>query len=173
MGHRSIDNLRNLLAAKDAHDVIDTGDFEQQVVFLAFRQTAGDDDGADAALVLQSEHLADDAERFLARGFDEAASVDDDDIGAVRIGDQRVAVLSKFAEHALGIDQVFRATKADESKRLGCRLDSRCFAHHAPFGWAAASRGSTLSVRSSETSTCRSFASSGSSLRYVKIVTVD
>jgi hypothetical protein len=52
----------------------------------------------------------------LPRGLDEAAGVDDDDIGAVGFGDERVAVLRELAEHAFGIDEIFRTAEADESE---------------------------------------------------------
>ena len=113
----AIDDLRDLLAAEDADDVIDVGHFLEQVVLLALGQAAGHDDGADAALLLEVEHLADDAERFLAGRLDEAAGVDDHDVGAVGVGRQGVAVLGQLAEHALGIDEVFRTAEADEGKR--------------------------------------------------------
>ncbi len=66
--------------------MIDLGNFLEKVVALAFGQTAGHDDGADAALAFEIEHLADDAERLLAGRLDEAAGVDDHDIGAVGVG---------------------------------------------------------------------------------------
>src|SRR5439155_24932884 len=80
-------------------------------------EAAGDNDGADAALLLQREHLADDGERFLPGRLDEATGVDDNDVGAVRVGRQRVAVLGQLAEHALGVDQVLGTAKAN--KRVG------------------------------------------------------
>ena len=83
--------------------------------FLPLGQAAGDDDGADLALLLQVEHLADDAERLLPGRLDEAAGVDDDDVGPVGVGDEGVAVLGQLAEHALGIDGVLRAAEGDES----------------------------------------------------------
>src|SRR5262249_9953242 len=80
----------------------------------AFGETAGDDDGADAALLFQLEHLADDAERFLPRWLDEAAGVDYDDVGAVGIGHERIAVLRELAQHALRIDKVLRTAKTNK-----------------------------------------------------------
>src|SRR5262249_36447936 len=106
----------DFLAAEDADDLIDAGDFLEQVLMLAFGQAAGDDDRADAALLLEGQHFADDTKRFLAGRLDEAAGVDDNDIGAVGVGDERVAVLGELAEHGFGIDGGFRAAEADEGE---------------------------------------------------------
>ena len=111
-----IDDVRDLLAAEDADDVIDAGHFLQQLVLLAFGQAAGHDDGADPALLLEGQHLANDGERFLPGRLDEAAGVDDDHVGAVGVRRQGVAVLGQFAEHALGIDQVLGTAEADEGE---------------------------------------------------------
>ena len=99
----------------------------QQLVLLALGQAAGDDDGPDPALLLEVEHLADDAERLLPGRLDEAAGVDDDDVGPVGVGDERVAVLGELAEHALGIDEVLRTAEADEGEGLAL-----CFFHYQP-----------------------------------------
>ncbi len=124
---RPVDDLGDLLAAEDADDVIDAGHFLQQVVLLALGQAAGDDDRADSALILEGEHLADDGERFLPGRLDEAARVDDDDVGPVGVGDERVAVLAQLAEHALGIDQVLRTAEADEGEGW---IILHLFVHH-------------------------------------------
>ena len=94
--------------------MIDFRNFREQVVLLALGQAAGDDDCTDAPLFLERQHLANDAKRFLARGLDEAARVDHNDVGAVGIRHQRVAILCQPAEHALGIDEVFGTAEADE-----------------------------------------------------------
>src|SRR5262249_18866267 len=75
------------------------------------------DHGANASLFLQLEHLAYDAERLLPRRLDEAARVDDHNVGAVGIGHEGVAVLRELAQHALRIDQVLRAAQTDERVR--------------------------------------------------------
>ncbi len=116
----SIHNLDDFLTPENADNVIDAGDFLEQLVLPALGETAGDDDGPDATLRLEGEHLADDGERFLARGFDEAARVDDDDVGAFGVGDKSVAVLSQLAEHPFRIDGVLGATEANEGERSFC-----------------------------------------------------
>ena len=53
-------------------------------------------------------------ERLRPGPLDEAARVDDDKIGPVRLADQLIAVELQQAEHPLAIDEVFRAAEADE-----------------------------------------------------------
>ena len=66
-------------------------------------------------LPILRERLADGAERFLDRGVDEAAGIDDDEVGARVSGRSRVALGAKLREDALGIDQRFRTTEGDET----------------------------------------------------------
>ena len=83
---RAIHDANDFFPAEDADEVIDAGHLVEQGIALALSEAAGDDDGADSPLILEGEHFADDAERFLPRRLDEPARVDDDDVGAVRIG---------------------------------------------------------------------------------------
>jgi hypothetical protein len=62
-------------------------------------QAAGDDD-----LAVFGERLADGAERLLDRGVDEAAGVDDDEVGARVAGRSRIALRAQAREDLLGID---------------------------------------------------------------------
>ena len=56
---------------------------------------------ANAALFFQSQHFANDPKRLLASRLNEATGVDDNDIGAIGLGDQRIAILGQPAEHPL------------------------------------------------------------------------
>ena len=47
-------------------------------------------------------------QRLLPGRVDEPAGVDDDQVGPLGVGHERVAVLGQQAEHPLGIDQVLR-----------------------------------------------------------------
>jgi len=71
--------------------------------FLLDPQTAGDDH-----LAVLGERFADRVERLLDRGVDEAAGVDDDEVGAGVVGRGDVALGAKLGEDALGIDQRLR-----------------------------------------------------------------
>src|SRR5262245_62187234 len=63
-----------------------------------------------------------DRQRLLPGWLDEPAGIDDDNIGAVSVGSERVAVLRQLAEHPLRIDGVLRATKRKDRKST--RLNS-------------------------------------------------
>jgi hypothetical protein len=71
--------------------------------FLLDAEAARDDD-----LAVFVERLADRAERFLDRGVDEAAGVDDDEVGAGVGGRGGVALGAQLREDALRVDQRLR-----------------------------------------------------------------
>src|SRR5206468_2542792 len=59
-------------------------------------------------------HLEDGVDRLLLGFADEAAGVDDDDLGGLWRLYQLVARVGRVAEHDLRVDAIFRATKGDE-----------------------------------------------------------
>ena len=63
-------------------------------------QTTGNDDFA-----ILGQRLADGVQRFLDRGVDEAAGVDDDEVGAGVGGRGGVALGAQLREDALGVDE--------------------------------------------------------------------
>jgi hypothetical protein len=71
--------------------------------FLLDPQTPGHDH-----LAVLGERLADGAERFLDRGVDETAGVDDDEIGAGIAWRGGVALGAQLREDALRVDQCLR-----------------------------------------------------------------
>lgn len=125
-GEGAIDHLDDFFSGVNPKNVIDLGHLEEEVFFFALGEAASDNDAFYFALFFQSEHFANNAEGFLSRRFNETAGVDDDEVGAVGVGRQRVAILDEFAQHALGVYRVFRATQTDESKRAFLR---GCFIH--------------------------------------------
>ena len=79
-------------------------------------EAAGDDDPA----VLRKGG-ADGIERFIASRIEKAAGVDDDQIGAVVLARDLIALGAQPGDDALGIDKGFRASKADETDARGGR----------------------------------------------------
>ncbi len=71
---------------------------------------AGDDD-----LAVFLQRRADRAQRLVARRIQEAAGVDDDQVGAVVLARDLVALGAQAREDALGIDERLRATETDET----------------------------------------------------------
>jgi len=67
-------------------------------------QAAGDDD---LAVLLQG--FADGVQRFLDRGVDEAAGVDDDEVGAGVVGRGDIALSPELGEDPFGIYECLRA----------------------------------------------------------------
>src|SRR5262245_12304624 len=78
---------------------------------IALRSEAtGDDD-----LAVLRERFADGVERFLDRFIDEAASVDDDEIGVLVTGSNEIPFGTQLRQDPFRIDQRLRATEGDET----------------------------------------------------------
>ena len=98
-------------------------------IFLSFRafdqvfsysQTTRNHD-----LAVLGERLADRCQRFLDRGVDEAAGVDDHQVGAGVVGRGEVALGAQLREDALGIDQRLGAAERDEADFRGATFQCR------------------------------------------------
>src|SRR5262249_7125640 len=81
---QAIGDFGDLFAAEDADDVIDIGAFLKQDFTFALGQAAGYDYAPGIAATLQGEHFLNGGIRLLAGAFDEAARIDDDEIGSLR-----------------------------------------------------------------------------------------
>ena len=84
---------------------------------MALGQAATDDHATNLALPLEFKHLVDGGERLGTSLFDEAASVDDDEIGFVGLADQLVTVELQQSEHPLAVDRILRAPQANKGIR--------------------------------------------------------
>ena len=93
------------------------GDVLLDLVAVALDEAAGDDDalGFSAVLLLVLDHLEDGVDGLLLGGVDEAAGVDDDDLGVFGAGGEFGAVVMEQAHHDLGVDEVFGAAEGDEA----------------------------------------------------------
>src|SRR5262245_28236209 len=94
--------------------MVNRGPVLEKLLLLALGETSGDDHALGTAALFEVEHLVDGGKRLGAGSFDEAASVDDDEIGTVGVADEVIAVDFQQAEHPLAIDEVFRTAEADE-----------------------------------------------------------
>jgi len=103
-----------MFAAEYTDQVIDVGARIEQGLFLPFREAAGYDHTAQFALSFQIEHFVDRGKRFGPGRFDESACVDDGEVGTLWIVHQLIAIKLQQAEHALAVDEVLRAAKADK-----------------------------------------------------------
>ena len=93
------------------------GDVLLDFVAVALDEAAGDDDtlGLSAVLLLVLDHLEDGVDGLLLGGVDEAAGVDDDDLGVFGSGREFGTVVMEQAHHDLGVDEVFGAAERDEA----------------------------------------------------------
>ena len=107
-------DFRDVLATEDSDQVVDIGARLQQGIFLTFSEAARHDHAAQFALAFQVEHLVDRSKRFRSRSFNETARVDDSEVGAARLVHELVTIKLQQAEHALAVDEVLRAAKADK-----------------------------------------------------------
>ncbi len=120
------------------------------LIAVPLHQAAGDDEacGLAALFALVLDHLEDGVDGLLLGGVDEAAGVDDDDVGVFGVGGEFAAGAVEQAHHDFGVDEVFGAAERDEadawaSLRLrgsgvlrGCAGGEREIKHggrHTPF----------------------------------------
>ena len=88
---------------------------------VALRAEAAGDDH----LAVLVERFADGVEGFVDRLVDEAAGVDDDEIGVLVAGGDQIALGAQLREDALGIDQRLRAAERDEADSGRLALPAR------------------------------------------------
>ena len=85
-------------------------------------QAAGDDD-----LAVLGERLADSVERFLDRGIDEAAGVDDDQIRVVVGRGRDVTLGAQLREDALGVYERLGTAQGNKADLRTCLRPCRSF----------------------------------------------
>ena len=100
-----------------ADDCVYFGNVLLDLVAVALDEAAGYDDalGFSAVLLLVLDHLEDGVDGLLLGGVDEAAGVDDDDLGVFGAGGELGSVVVEEAHHDLGVDEVFGAAERDEA----------------------------------------------------------
>ena len=93
------------------------GDVLLDLVAVALYEAAGYDDATRfaAVLLLVLDHLEDGVDGLLLGGVDEAAGVDDDDLGVFSAGSEFGSVVVEQAHHDLGVDEVLGAAERDEA----------------------------------------------------------
>src|SRR5450631_1022014 len=106
---RSGDRLGDGADLVGADELIDFGHLGRQLFRVALRQTAGDHQSLAAPRLLVLGHLEDGIDRLLFGLADEAAGVDDDDLGGLWRRNQLVSRVGRVPEHDLGVDAIFGA----------------------------------------------------------------
>ena len=103
-----------------------------RIVVRLLAHAAGDDHPA-----VLGNRLADRLEAFLLGAVEEAAGVDQHDVGAGVVGAHRIAVGAQPGQDALGIDQRLGTAEADHADFAALLGDSRCHDARAPTPGAA------------------------------------
>ena len=116
---RAFDRADNLRHFAGAEHRVDLGNLRFQLVAITLAEAAGDDQPFAVAAFLEFRELENRVHRFLFRGIDEGARVDDDDVGVGRVRRQRVAALLGQPHHHLGVDEVLRAAERNETDLHG------------------------------------------------------
>ena len=107
--------VENLLDFARADHGVDFRNLLANLIAVALDHAARDDQLLRAAEFLVLGHFENRLHRFLLRGRDEAARIDDEDVRFVRARRDFVARARENAHHHLAIDEVLRASQAYES----------------------------------------------------------
>lgn len=110
---KAVEERGKLECAKPA---VNIGDFVSQIVFVAVGEAAGDEDFFHATGFLFVHILQDGVDGLFFGGLNEAAGVDDDDIGigvALMGGGDVVAV--ELTEEDFAVNEVFGAAEGDDA----------------------------------------------------------
>ena len=95
---------------------VDRGVARGQLVAEAVDHAAGDDDDPAGAPGLPEHGVGDRLVRLLDRGADEGAGVDQQQVGALAVGDEPPAARAEPADEVLGVHEVLRATEAHHAR---------------------------------------------------------
>ena len=93
-GQHAVGGPDDVLEAAHAQHGVDLRQLLQDGVLVALGETAGNDDAAETPGLFQLRHLQDVVDGLALGRVDEAAGVDDHEIGPVRIGQQGIAGLA-------------------------------------------------------------------------------
>ena len=95
------------------------GDIFLDLIAEALDEATGHDQSFGFAAGFLAGHFEDFVDRFLLRGANERAGVDDDDVGIFGIGSRLGSGVDQHAHHDLAIDEVFGAAEADKANPSG------------------------------------------------------
>ena len=109
--HRPLDGGDDLGVASGAEDAVDFGHFLDNLILIALREAAGDEDLFDRSLLLPARGLQNRVDRLFFGAVDKAAGVDNDDLRVRRVIRERMSGVADERHHLLGVDEVFRAAE--------------------------------------------------------------
>ena len=111
----ALDGGQDIFELAGSHQRIDFGNLLEDLIAIALNQASGHDQFFGHAEFFVFGHFQNRVDRFFLRRGDEAARIDDQDVGFFRARRKFIAVSRENAHHHLAIHEVFRATQADES----------------------------------------------------------
>ena len=109
LGHQAVQ-------VRKAQEQVYLGDLLFELFLVALHQASDRHDGLDGAVGFQlggGEHRID---GLALRGVDEAAGVDEDDVGARQVGRHDGAVAHELGDQSLGVDRRLVAAEGDDAQ---------------------------------------------------------
>jgi hypothetical protein len=107
--------IDDIVARFEAENGVDTRGFAEEGFTHSLGKAAGDDDFLDMALLFSFDGVIDGVEGFCFGGCDEAAGIDDNDIGVIGVLGYTEAGLGYEGEHSFAINHIFWAAEGDEA----------------------------------------------------------
>ena len=105
------DGLDYRAEAPAAEHAVDLGELGEDLLAVALRQAARDDDLLEPSLFFKLGELEDVLYRLALGALDEGAGIDDDDIDVREVAGYLVARFVEQPEHLLAVDGVLRAAE--------------------------------------------------------------
>jgi hypothetical protein len=102
-----------------AKEEIDLGERRPELFLVPLNEATNGDNGLACTVRLVTASLDDGVDRLLLRRVDEAARVDDDDVGFLERAGRLRAVRDQFGEVALAVDRVLVAAEGEKADLHG------------------------------------------------------
>ena len=118
-GHQTFAERGDFFELVGADDRIHFRNVLLNISAIPLDQAARDDETLRFAGFLVLGHFEDGIDRFLLSGVDEAAGVDDNDVGLRGLRSQLMATRNELAHHDFAIDEIFWAAETYKSNFQG------------------------------------------------------
>ncbi len=105
-----------VMQVREPQKQVDLGDLVLQFLLIALDEAPDRHDRFDVALLFELGGAQDGVDRFLLGGVDEAAGIDENDVGVRQVGGHHRAVAHQVSHQAFGIDRRFIAAERDDAE---------------------------------------------------------
>jgi len=109
------DGFENASQFVGTEDEINLRDFLSDICPVAFGEAPRDDELLAVPVAFHLRHLEDRVDRFLFGGIDEAAGIDDENVGFLFVESDGVSLPGERSQHHFAVDEIFGASKADKA----------------------------------------------------------